>query len=413
MEFLQLEHLIDGGGLCEKPKVKSRKNDPYDKKGEKMKEVILSVIFTIAILVGLVAIFSTAASADQGPDWLPGFGNGAVFTMTNPNGSANFVVMFDRDANGMLTSMGSFATGGNGGTRSSPPDPLVSQGSLVLTQDGKWLLAVNAGSNSISVFQVEKNKLSLVGATPSGGNFPVSITIFGNEVFVLNAGTMSNITGFTLSNTGTLTPIAGSTRSVIGASVMSVFSQVGFDNTGKWLIVTDKSDSLILAFPVSSGIPGAEVKSTSDGPAPFGLAFDGQDHLLVVQAGNSAVASYSVMPSGMLSPIVEAFNPTSSTACWIVKDQMGNVFTTNPGSMNISFYEDLDNSGNVDWVNPSAASGITTIDEGITNNSQYLYALAPGVGIDGYKISFDGSLKMVGTFTATGITATSQGLAAW
>jgi 6-phosphogluconolactonase (cycloisomerase 2 family) len=396
------------------------------KKELKMKKVILSVIFTIAILVGLVAAFSTAASADQGPDWLPGFGNGAVFTMTNAvtetpekvgppvyTPAPNAVIMFSRDANGMLTSDGSFATGGDGGLRSGPPDPLVSQGSLVLTQDGKWLLAVNAGSNSISVFQVEKNKLSLVGATPSGGNFPVSITIFGNEVFVLNAGTMSNITGFTLSNTGTLTPIAGSTRLVIGASVMSVFSQVGFDNTGKWLIVTDKSDSLILAFPVSSGIPGAEVKSTSDGPAPFGLAFDGQDHLLVVQAGNSAVASYSVMPSGMLSPIVEAFNPTSSTACWIVKDQMGNVFTTNPGSMNISSYEDLDNSGNVGWLNPSAASGITTIDEGITNNSQYLYALAPGVGIDGYKISFDGSLKMVGTFTATGITATSQGLAAW
>ena len=69
--------------------------------------------------------------------------------------------------------------------------------------------------------------------------------------------------------------------------------------------------------------------------------------------------------------------------------------------------------GNVSWLIPSAASGITTIDEGITNGGDFLYALAPGVGIDGYKISHDGTLKPVGTFPATGITGNSQGIAVW
>ena len=138
--------------------------------------------------------------------------------------------------------------------------------------------------------------------------------------------------------------------------------------------------------------------------------FDAKDHLLSVQAGNSAVSSYSVLSSGMLSPIVEAFNPTSSTACWIVEDQMNDVFTTNPGSMNISSYQDAGNSGNIGWLNASAASGIATIDEGITNNGRFLYALSPNGNIDGYKISGDGSLMMVGTFSAAGITGVSQGL---
>jgi 6-phosphogluconolactonase (cycloisomerase 2 family) len=160
-------------------------------------------------------------------------------------------------------------------------------------------------------------------------------------------------------------------------------------------------------------MPGALRSSLSSGPAPFGFVFDAKNHLLVVQAGNSAVSSYSVLPSGMLSPITEAFNPTSSTACWIVEDQLNDVFTTNPGTMNISSYQDGGNSGNIGWLNASAATGIPTIDEGITNNGQFLYALSPGGNIAGYKISGDGSLKMVGTFGATGITGVSQGLAAW
>ena len=115
----------------------------------------------------------------------------------------------------------------------------------------------------------------------------------------------------------------------------------------------------------------------------------------------------------MLSPIVEAFNPTSVSACWIVEDQTDDLYTTNPGTNNISSYEDSSNSGNVGWLNASAATGITTIDEGITNDGGFLYALAPGVGIDGYRISGDGTLKMVRTFPAAGITGVSQGLAAW
>jgi 6-phosphogluconolactonase len=380
-----------------------------------MKKIFLSIVFTLAILIGLTAAFSTGVLADQGHgfDGYSGPGNGgAVFTMTNPNGAANAVIMFSQDNHGALTMVGSFPTGGNGGLRSGPPDPLKSQGSLMLTQDGKWLLAVNAGSNSISVFQVKNNGLNLIGTTPSGGLFPASLTISGSEVFVLNGGT-PNISGFNLSNKGVLTPIAGSTEA-LSSGGSYLYTQVGFDNSGKWLVVSDLGDSMILAAAVSpSGIPGAWQSSPSSGPAPFGFTFDARDYLLVVQAGNSAVSSYRVLSNGMLSPIVEAFNPTTSTACWIVEDQSNNVYTTNPGSSTISSFVDDSTSGNVGWLNATAATGITTLDEGITNDGDFLYALAPGVGIDGFRISHDGTLRMVGTFPATGITGNSQGIAVW
>jgi 6-phosphogluconolactonase (cycloisomerase 2 family) len=70
-----------------------------------------------------------------------------------------------------------------------------------------------------------------------------------------------------------------------------LYTQVGFDNSGKWLVVTDLGDNMILTYPVnSSGMPGALRSSPSSGPAPFGFVFDGRNHLLVVQSANSAVS---------------------------------------------------------------------------------------------------------------------------
>jgi 6-phosphogluconolactonase (cycloisomerase 2 family) len=383
-----------------------------------MKKVILTIVFTLAILVGLMAAFSSAVSADNGPDWISGFGNGAVFTMTNVV-TGNAVIMFSRDSHGVLTYVGSFLTGGDGGLRSGPPDPLMSSGSLMLTQDGKWLLAVNAGSSTVSVFQVKNNSLTLTDQESSGGSFPVSLTISGNEVFVLNGGTPNpNISGFNLSNNGKITAINNSTITL--PSTSAIYTQVGFDNSGKWLAVSDLSDNSILTYAVNSGVPSGLKTLSSSGPAPFAFLFDARNNLISVQAGNSAVSSYSISDSGVLTPIVEAFNPTSSTACWIVEDQTDDLFTTNPGTANISSYQDLSNSGNVGWLNASAASGIATIDEGITNNGDFLYALGVKTAsvnsagnVYAFKISGNGSLKMVGPFSAPGLTNSSQGLAAW
>ncbi len=120
--------------------------------------------------------------------------------MTNAAGG-NSILIFDRAANGALTSAGSAATGG-AGTGSG----LGSQGSLVLTNDQRWLLAANARSNDVTVFSVTPGGLQWRSRMPSGGAMPITIAIHGRLIYVLNAGT-PNLSGFHLSSDGTLTGV--------------------------------------------------------------------------------------------------------------------------------------------------------------------------------------------------------------
>jgi hypothetical protein len=109
-------------------------------------------------------------------------GPGAVYTMTN--GSAgNAVLAFTRAANGTLGSPQSFATGGLGTGAG-----LGNQGGLALSQNSRWLFAVNAGSDDVSAFRVSPIGLALTDREPSGGSHPISITTRGDLLYVLNAG---------------------------------------------------------------------------------------------------------------------------------------------------------------------------------------------------------------------------------
>src|SRR5690349_12109773 len=120
---------------------------------------------------------------------------GAVFVMTNAS-DQNEVISFERDANGSLREAGRFATGGRG--TGGLIDPLESQGSLTLSQDGALLFAVNAGSGEVSVFRVRNAKLQLRDKVPSGGAEPNAIAQRGGLVYVLNVGGSSNVVGFFL-----------------------------------------------------------------------------------------------------------------------------------------------------------------------------------------------------------------------
>src|SRR5215475_4091836 len=93
-----------------------------------------------------------------------------VYTQNNAQGD-NRVLVFEQHANGALVNVSSFSTGGAGAGAN-----LGSQGALALSQDGRWLFAVNAGSNSISVFDVYDEKLTLASTIGSGGTTPISVT---------------------------------------------------------------------------------------------------------------------------------------------------------------------------------------------------------------------------------------------
>ena len=136
---------------------------------------------------------------------------------------------------GSLTARGTVATGGNGTGAG-----LGSQGALIL--DGNRLFAVNAGSNSLSLLHVDRRgKVRLADVDPSGGARPISVTVHGRFVYVLNAGDVStpaNIRGF-LALWGKLVPLPGSTRPLSAAAPDP--AQVEFSPNGHHLVVAEKA----------------------------------------------------------------------------------------------------------------------------------------------------------------------------
>src|SRR5262249_41350865 len=178
---------------------------------------------------------STMSAAQDGRDVR------AVYTMSNAAGG-NHILVFDRRADGALSPAGSVPTGGEGTGAG-----LGNQGGVVLTHDGDWLLAVNAGSNSVSVFAVRPRDLRLTDVAASGGLRPISIAAHRNLVYVLNAGN-DTVSGFVLTNSGRLLPLPNSTRPLSGTSTGP--AQASFSPNGRWLVVTEKNTNTIDVFEV-------------------------------------------------------------------------------------------------------------------------------------------------------------------
>src|SRR5438309_490377 len=205
-------------------------------------------------------------------------GPGAVYTLTNQVGG-NAVAAFTRGADGRLASAGSVATGGTGTGAS-----LGSQGAVSLSNDGRRLFAVNAGSNDVSVFAVSPTGLALASRTASGGTLPISLTVHGNVLYVLNAGGSGNISGFTLGASGDLTPIAGATLPLSGSTVGP--ADVQFSPDGSRLVVTNGGTALI-----GAGINDIALSHNSR-------------YLYVLQTGGAqAIHAFRVAADGHLTPL--------------------------------------------------------------------------------------------------------------
>src|SRR5256714_12261333 len=145
----------------------------------------------IGALAGFVAALAVAPTAFAGSK-AP-----VVFVQTNEL-SGNNVVVYDGSATGRLSQAGTYATGGNGGAAlpGTESDRLASQGSLAYDPGHSLLVAVNAGSDSISAFKVQGDRLKLEDVLPSGGQFPASIAVHGDLVYVLNSGGAGIVQGF-------------------------------------------------------------------------------------------------------------------------------------------------------------------------------------------------------------------------
>jgi len=333
----------------------------------------------------------------------------AVYTITNQV-AGNAVAVFARSGDGTLTAAGTFATGG-AGTGAG----LGSQGAVTLSDDGRLLFAVNAGSNDVSVFQVGPQGPSLLSRTPSGGTLPISVTVARNVVYVLNAGAPGNITGFTVGSTGGLTPIAGSTKSLSTAAAGP--AQVSFSANGRQLVVTEKSTSLIDVYPVDEGgVAGERTSYTSAGGTPFGFAFGLRALLFASEAAAPGSASpYTLTRAGSLQVISGAVLTHQGAPCWAVVTADGRFGYTGNGSGSISGFRIAPDgsAGLLDANGASAVVGGGLNDIALSRNSRYLYALGTGSvqAIYAFRIQNDGSLQALGP--VGGLPAGTRGLAAF
>ena len=334
---------------------------------------------------------------------------GAVYTLTNQV-TGNAVAVLARAADGTLTAAGSFATGGIG-----TGVGLGSQGAVTLSNDGRLLFAVNAGSSDVSVFRVSSDGLSLLSRTPSGGSQPTSVTVSGSVVYVLNAGGAGNISGFTVSNSGELTPIPGSTKSLSNAAAGP--AQVSFSPDGRQLVVAEKATSRLDVYPVDeSGVAGDRTSFASAGGTPFGFAFGLHNVLFVSEASApGSASSYTLSRGGALQLVSGVVVTHQGAPCWAVVTNNGRFGFTGNGSGSVSAFS-IAPDGTISLVAPNGASAVIPggiNDIALSRNSRFLYALQTGStpGIQAYRIENDGSLTALGA--VAGLPAGARGLAAF
>ncbi len=336
-------------------------------------------------------------------------GRRAVYTMTNDS-AANSVNVFRRLAGGKLSLAGTFATGGKGSGGG-----LGSQGSLVLHESHSWLLAVNAGSDDISVFHLSDSGITLSSRTLSGGHMPISVTISGRIVYVLNANAPSNIAGFTLEDDGSLTPIPNSIRLLSTASAGP--AQVQFSPDGDQIMVTEKATNLIDVFPIGpDGIPDAILTTPSHGLTPFGFAFGKRNRVFVSEAfggaaNASAASSYNLDDSDMLQLISGSVPTNQTAACWLVVDPSGRfAYTTNTGSRTVSLFR-IGKGGTLTLISTAGSTPAGgPIDAAFSGGGRFLHVLtANAATIVTFRVQRDGALMLVSTTAAP---AKAAGLAA-
>jgi 6-phosphogluconolactonase (cycloisomerase 2 family) len=333
-----------------------------------------------------------------------------VYMMTN-NEVMNQIIAFSRDINGMLTYMDSYPTYGKGtgtkeistATANDGIDPLTSQGALTLSRDGRFLLAVNAGSHSISSFIItDSGAPVLVDVKPSGGAQPNSIDVFGSLIYVANVGNTennfsSNITGFRINIYGHLTSIRGSTHSLSTFNAQP--AQVLFIRDGSKILVSELTSNHLSVFHVNeNGTVTEPIVNDSYGQGPLGAYFLASGTLLVTEADSNALSSYSMSKDGILHVISGSVPNGYKTACWVIttRDERF-AYVTNTLSGIISTYR-INPNGALSVIRhitstPSGTAPGLPMDVGVSKDGRHFYTLNGNQGtISVFSIQDNGSL---------------------
>ena len=328
----------------------------------------MKVTFLTALAVGFALLLGGTAMASEG----------ALYTQTNST-TGNSVYRLDRAPDGSLNVVASYRTGGLGTGAG-----LGSQGAVALSDDGRTLVAVDAGSNDIAAFHIgRRGHLTLTDREPSGGTLPVSVDIADGRVYVLNAGGQATVAAFDVDRAGLRSRgVADLNPGALNAAQVSVAPD------GRSLVVTERAANRLETIPLRGGrFAGPATITPSSGLVPFGFAFSPRGDLIVSEAGNSTVSSYRA------GHVVTASLPVGQgAACWVAIDPQGKFAYTGNATGSISGFA-IGRDGSLTALNADGLTATSPRPNDLAFSGQYLYVINPSVGsITAYKQQADGSL---------------------
>ena len=368
----------------------------------------VAVVFALA---GAAALAGGAAASHGGP--APSAVVGHVYINDN-TAPLNTVAGFDRHADGTLTPLpGSpFAVGGSG---TGSPD--ASQGSLELSTDGRYLLAVDAGSNQVSVLRIKPDEsLQSAEGSPVGSNGvdPVSIAVSGGLVYVANGGPGANpgdtnYTGSTLNPGGHLSALPDSTYVLPNDSKPG---DVLFNSDGTKLVGTRILGSQIDSFTVgndglltaATGSPfAAQGFSPTQGFGQLGSEFSPTNPaLLFVSDAHVGPPTNGPATPGIISGFADAadgtltliggspFSNDGSASCWIEISHDGDyLFVINTASATVSSYS-IASTGALTYLHDTASGeiGAGAEDARLSPDGSTLWVVESGTdAVTGFSVS--------------------------
>jgi 6-phosphogluconolactonase (cycloisomerase 2 family) len=292
----------------------------------------------------------------------------------NPEPGHNAVLAFTRSENGSLRQIGTFSTHGTGQLNlPKVVGPDDSSQEVVATPDGRFLFAVNQGSNTIAAFRIRRDgSLKFIETIDSGGVEPDSIGIANGKLYVSNRGDATaagpggspaanpgtvapNITGFAINGNGSLTPVPDSTitlpkgtvpsQNLISPNGQFLFSDIFGVNTAPqsntlapFQVQGDGTLTLAPGGNVSAQAPG----STGAAPALLGAATNPNLHIVYAGlTGLAEVAVFTYDDTGRLT-FVGATAPNNqggSGPCWVAVSPNGQfLYTGDTGSDSVGVY---------------------------------------------------------------------------
>ena len=374
---------------------------------------IVKPLFNIVILLALLFNFITL-QAQSNTTFV-----GGVYAMTNGEGQVegnvqgpNAVVAYGQAADGTLTIIGTYPTGGNGGDYDGGEglDPLISAYAITKTDDNRFVLAVNAGSNTITSMRVNADfSLTVVDTESTGDIGPNSIAHRRSGISGVNGLVyVSNITraeflaqgepaqqgsliGYRLMDNGSLEPIANSTRDLANRP-----SAVQFSPDGNYLVaasinagaaaLASGSEDEIVVYRVNgngtlSATPASAATSTLRGntegrnlPSAIGFQIVGDNYIVVTEARefqpdgappafpalqDGSVSTWQIMPNGTFRAVdldvASGTNNTGRTACWLDFSDENTFFVSNAIEAGLASYSF--NDGNIELLDQVAAQG--------------------------------------------------------